>query len=51
MKRELKVIEYSKKQRLLDAVNSNSDKIEIVTITGSQSNGSFQHFLWYYDAI
>ncbi|QXP59690.1 MULTISPECIES: hypothetical protein [unclassified Olleya] len=48
MKRELKVIEFNKKQKLLDFVNSRASKLEIVSISGSQ-NGSYQHFLWYYD--
>lgn len=47
MDKELKVIEFNKKQKLLDYVNANSDKIEIVSISGSQY-GSFQHFLWFY---
>lgn len=48
MKKKLKVIEFNKKQRLLDFVNANSEKLEIVSISGSQY-GSFQHFLWYYE--
>ncbi len=50
MEKKLKVIEFNRKQKLLDFVNSNSEKLNIFTITGSQSNSSFQHFLWYYDA-
>ena len=49
MKKELKVIEFNKKQSLLDYVNSNSDKLDIMTISGSQSDSIYQHFLWYYD--
>jgi len=49
MERKLKVIEFSKKQKLLDFVNSDANKLDILTITTSQSSGSFQHFLWYYD--
>lgn len=48
MKRKLKVIEFNKKQKLLDYVNTNSEKLDIVSISGSQY-GSYQHFLWYYD--
>ena len=48
MKKELKVIEFSKKQKLLDYVNANADKLQIVSISTSQ-NGTYQHFLWYYD--
>ncbi|WP_158009603.1 hypothetical protein [Tenacibaculum todarodis] len=47
MKKELKVIEFNKKQKLLNFVNANASKIEIVSISGSQY-GSYQHFLWYY---
>lgn len=50
MEKKLKVLEFNKKQKLIDYVNSNSYKLEIFTITTSQSNSSFQHFLWYYDA-
>lgn len=49
MKRELKVLEFDKKQKLVDYVNLNSDKIEIVSISTSQSTIEFKHFLWYYD--
>lgn len=45
----LKVAEFKKKQKLLDTVNKNSDKIEIVSITSSQVAVDFRHFLWYYD--
>lgn len=48
MKRELKVIEFKKKRKLVDFVNENSDKLEIVSITTSQSHSSWEHFLWYY---
>lgn len=49
MKKELKVIEFKKKQKLLDTVNENSGKIEIVSISSCQEATSFRHFLWYYE--
>ena len=48
MKNEFKVLEFNKKQKLVDFVNSNAGKIEIVSISTSQY-GTFQHFLWYYE--
>lgn len=48
MKKELKVIEFNKKQKLLDYVNANSDKLEIISISGGVYS-SFHHFLWYYE--
>ena len=48
MGKELKVIEFSKKQKLVDFVNANASKLQIVSISTSQY-GSYQHFLWYYD--
>lgn len=48
MKRKLKVLEFDKKQKLVDYVNSNSDKLDVLTITTSQEAISFKHFLWYY---
>ena len=47
MEKKLKVLEFNKKQKLVDFVNSNLSTIEIVSISGSQY-GSYQHFLWYY---
>jgi hypothetical protein len=47
MEKKLKVIEFNKKQKLLDFVNASAGKLEIVSISGSQY-GSYQHFLWYY---
>jgi len=35
MKRELKVMEFNKKQKLLDFVNANSEKLDIVSISGA----------------
>ncbi|WP_190246197.1 hypothetical protein [Gelidibacter gilvus] len=49
MKNELKVAEFNKKQNLLDYVNQNSDKLNIVSISSSQEAISYKHFLWYYD--
>jgi|GEM_PF-7042919 len=49
MKRTLKVIDFKKKQKLLDFVNMNSDKIEILSISTSQVSIDFTHFLWYYE--
>ena len=48
MEKKLKVIEFNKKQKLVDFVNANTNKLEIVSISGSQY-GSYQHFLWYYE--
>lgn len=49
MESKLNVIEFDKKQKLLDYVNENSRKLNILTITTSQESVSFKHFLWYYD--
>ncbi|MBO0593959.1 hypothetical protein I2486_21375 [Cellulophaga sp. E16_2] len=49
MERKLKVIEFNKKQELLDFVNASKKKLEVVSISGSQYNLHFKHFLWYYD--
>ncbi|MDO6602455.1 hypothetical protein SAMN03080594_103152 [Arenibacter palladensis] len=49
MKRKLKVLEFDKKQKLVDYVNTNSDKLDVLTITTSQEAISFKHFLWYYE--
>lgn len=48
MKKELKVLEFNKKQKLLDYVNANPEKLDIVSISGALY-GSYCHFLWYYD--
>lgn len=50
MRKELKVMEFDKKQKLVDFVNSNQEKIEIQTISTSQvSSFDYSHFLWYYE--
>ncbi|HUH27547.1 hypothetical protein [Gelidibacter sp.] len=49
MKNELKDAEFNKKQNLLDYVNQNSDKLNIVSISSIQEAISYKHFLWYYD--
>lgn len=49
MENKLKVKEFDKKQNLLDYVNENSRKLNILTITSTQEAVSFKHFLWYYD--
>jgi len=49
MEKTLKVIDFKKKQKLLDFVNTNSDKIDILSISTSQVSIDFTHFLWYYD--
>jgi len=49
MERKLKVLEFDAKQKLLDYVNSNSNKLDIISITSSQEVFLYKHFLWYYD--
>lgn len=49
MNQELKVLEFDKKQELLDYVNTNSEKIEIVSISTSQVAYNYKHFLWYHE--
>lgn len=48
MKKELKVLEFNRKQKLVKFVNANAHKLEIVSISSSQY-GTWQHFLWYYE--
>lgn len=48
MTKELKVLEFDKKQKLVDFVNSNAEKLEIVSISTSQVSVEYHHFLWYY---
>lgn len=48
MAKTLKVIEFTQKKKLVDFVNANAGKLEIVSISSS-SLGVFQHFLWYYE--
>ena len=49
MEQKLKVAEFDKKQDLLDYVNTNLGKFNIVSISSSQESFSYKHFLWYYD--
>lgn len=49
MEKELKVLEFDKKQKLLDHVNANSETINIVSISTSQVHFDYRHFLWFYD--
>ncbi len=49
MEKKLKVMEFERKQKLLDYVNLNSDKLHILSITSSQEFFFYKHFLWYYD--
>ncbi|MFI8379128.1 hypothetical protein [Leeuwenhoekiella sp. NPDC079379] len=46
--KEFKVIEFTKKQELVEFVNANSEKIEIVSISSSQESWNYKHFLWFY---
>ncbi len=48
MKRELKVNEFNKKQDLLDFVNKNSNRLDILSISTCQVGTYYGHFLWYY---
>ncbi|GAA4311844.1 hypothetical protein GCM10023115_32330 [Pontixanthobacter gangjinensis] len=49
MKKELKVLEFSKKRELLEYVNSRENIIEIISISTCQVATSYSHFLWYYE--
>lgn len=49
MEKKLKVQEFDRKQSLLEFVNSNPGKLDIVSITSSQEVFFYKHFLWYYD--
>ena len=49
MEKKLKVIEFDKKQNLLDYVNTNSEKLNILSISTSQVSFEYKHFLWFYD--
>jgi len=49
MVKELKVLEFNKKQKLLDYVNSNAEKLNILSISTSQVSFDYKHFLWFYD--
>ncbi|MDR5589086.1 hypothetical protein [Christiangramia sp. SM2212] len=48
MTEELKVLEFDKKKELVECVNENREKLEIVSITSTQVGTYFRHFLWYY---
>lgn len=49
MAKELKVLEFDKKKKLLAYVNSNAGKLEIVSISTSQVAYEYKHFLWFYE--
>lgn len=49
MKKPLKVLEFDRKQKLLDYVNARPEQLIIVSITTSQEAYSYKHFLWYYN--
>lgn len=49
MAKELKVLEFDKKKKLVEYVNENSEKLEIVSISTSQVSIEYKHFLWYYE--
>lgn len=49
MEKKLKVQEFEKKQTLLDYVNENTGKLNIISISSTQVAISFKHFLWYTD--
>lgn len=49
MEKELKVLEFDRKQDLLDYVNTKSKEIDILSISSTQVAYTFKHFLWYYE--
>jgi hypothetical protein len=49
MERRLKAQVFYSKHKLLNYVNSNSDKLDVVSISSSQEFFFIKHFLWYYD--
>jgi len=49
MKRPLKVLEFDKKQKLVDYVNDNAEKLDILSISTSQMSVEYRHFLWFYE--
>lgn len=49
MERTLKVKGFYGKQKLVDFVNANSAKLDILTISTGQEAFLYKHFLWYYD--
>ena len=49
MKKELKVLEFNKKKKLIEFVNANSENLEIVSISTCQESIEYSHFLWHYE--
>lgn len=49
MEKILKVLEFDKKQKLVDYVNANAEKLDILSISTSQMSVEYKHFLWYYE--
>ncbi len=49
MEKQLKVLEFDKKQKLLDYVNANAERLSILSISTSQVAFDYKHFLWFYD--
>ncbi len=49
MERKLKVKAFFSKQKLVDFVNINSGKLDILSISTGQEAFLYKHFLWYYE--
>lgn len=49
MNKKLNVKQFYRKQQLLDFVNSNSAKLDVLSITSSREGFFYKHFLWFYD--
>ena len=49
MERKLNVKAFLRKQKLVDFVNTNSAKLDILSISTGQEAFFYKHFLWYYD--
>lgn len=49
MERKLKVKAFYSKQKLLDFVNTNSARIDVLSISTGQEAFLYKHFLWHYD--
>jgi len=49
MERKLNVKGFYGKQKLVDFVNTNSAKLDILSISTGQEAFFYKHFLWYYD--
>lgn len=49
MEKKLNVKAFLGKQKLVDFVNSNYAKLDILTISTGQEAFLYKHFLWYYD--